>query len=172
MAQKREKEETELKVPETLTLCTPSITSDDRRSSPERSDPKIGVVAGVIVDFRSTSTEKIDLPHKRKAESVEKIDDGACESRTDKIDLPLKRKAEVLEIVENGGACKRRAVNRCSGCNKKVGLTGFKCRCGEMFCSQHRYSDRHDCSYDYKAAGREAIARENPVVKAAKLLKV
>ena len=162
MAQKREKEETELKVPETLTLCTPSITSDDRRSSPERSDPKIGVVAGVIVDFRS------DLPQKRKVETFE---DGACESRAEKTDLPLKRKAEVLEI-DNGGACKRRAVNRCSGCNKKVGLTGFKCRCGEMFCSQHRYSDRHDCSYDYKAAGREAIARENPVVIAAKLLKV
>ncbi|PWA41516.1 Zinc finger, AN1-type [Artemisia annua] len=165
MAQKREKEETELKVPETLTLCTPSITSDDRRSSPERSDPKIGVVAGVIVDFRS------DLPQKRKAEAIEPVDDGACELRAEKIDLPLKRKAEVLEI-DNGGACKRRAVNRCSGCNKKVGLTGFKCRCGEIFCSQHRYSDRHDCSYDYKAAGREAIARENPVVKAAKLLKV
>ncbi|KAI3740297.1 hypothetical protein L2E82_30725 [Cichorium intybus] len=40
-----------------------------------------------------------------------------------------------------------------------------------MFCSEHRYSDRHDCSYDYKAAGREAIARENPVVRAAKILK-
>ncbi|KAD6119801.1 hypothetical protein E3N88_11072 [Mikania micrantha] len=40
-----------------------------------------------------------------------------------------------------------------------------------MFCSEHRYTDRHDCSYDYKDAEREAIARENPVVKAAKILK-
>lgn len=39
------------------------------------------------------------------------------------------------------------------------------------FCpeSAHRYSDRHDCSYDYNAAGREAIARENLVVRAAKI---
>ncbi|KAL9256425.1 Zinc finger A20 and AN1 domain-containing stress-associated protein 5-like protein [Drosera capensis] len=66
----------------------------------------------------------------------------------------------------------RKTVNRCSGCRKRVGLTGFRCRCGEMFCSEHRYSDRHDCSFDYKAAGRAAIARENPVVRAAKLLKV
>ncbi|CAN1238316.1 Zinc finger A20 and AN1 domain-containing stress-associated protein 5 [Linum grandiflorum] len=34
-------------------------------------------------------------------------------------------------------------------------MTGFRCRCGELFCSEHRYSDRHDCSYDYKTAGRE-----------------
>ncbi|MBA0680351.1 hypothetical protein Goari_012056 [Gossypium aridum] len=69
-------------------------------------------------------------------------------------------------------AAEKKSVNRCSGCRKRVGLTGFRCRCGELFCSDHRYSDRHDCSYDYKAAGREAIARENPVVKAAKIIRV
>ncbi|MCL7047028.1 hypothetical protein MKW94_008104 [Papaver nudicaule] len=63
-------------------------------------------------------------------------------------------------------------VNRCCGCRKKVGLTGFRCRCGDMYCSEHRYSDRHDCSFDYKAAGRETIARENPVVKAAKIVRL
>ncbi|CAN0877871.1 Zinc finger A20 and AN1 domain-containing stress-associated protein 5, partial [Linum grandiflorum] len=66
----------------------------------------------------------------------------------------------------------QKEVNRCCGCRRKVGLTGFRCRCGELFCSEHRYSDRHDCSYDYKTAGREAIARENPVVKAAKIVRV
>ncbi|KAL6573406.1 AN1-type zinc finger protein 6 [Orobanche hederae] len=94
MVQKREKEETELNVPETLTLCTLSITFDDRISSPERPDPKIGVVAGVTIDFRS------DLPQKRKAKT---FDDGARESHADKIDLPLKRKAEELEVADNGG---------------------------------------------------------------------
>ncbi|KAG8363003.1 hypothetical protein BUALT_BualtUnG0015100 [Buddleja alternifolia] len=56
-----------------------------------------------------------------------------------------------------------REVNRCSGscCRKQINLTIFGCRCGDMFCSEHIYSDRHDCSYDYKAAGREAIAKEN-----------
>ncbi|XP_074318910.1 zinc finger A20 and AN1 domain-containing stress-associated protein 4-like [Silene latifolia] len=63
-------------------------------------------------------------------------------------------------------------VKRCSGCRKRVGLTGFRCRCGDLFCAEHRYSDRHECSYDYKSAGRAAIARENPVVRAAKILKV
>ncbi|KAL7229158.1 hypothetical protein ACSBR2_007790 [Camellia fascicularis] len=67
---------------------------------------------------------------------------------------------------------KSREVNRCSGCKRKIGLTGFRCRCGDLFCLEHWYSDRHDCSFDYKAAGREAIARENPVVRATKILKV
>ena len=65
-----------------------------------------------------------------------------------------------------------RKSNRCFWCNKRVGLTGFKCRCGDMFCSQHRYSDKHDCTFDYKTAGREAIAKANPVVKAPKIDKI
>ncbi|KAF8780998.1 hypothetical protein HU200_000966 [Digitaria exilis] len=62
-------------------------------------------------------------------------------------------------------------ANRCSSCRKRVGLTGFRCRCGELFCGAHRYSDRHGCSYDYKGAARDAIARENPVVRAAKIVR-
>ena len=65
----------------------------------------------------------------------------------------------------------RSSVNRCHSCRKRVGLTGFRCRCGELFCGSHRYSDRHECSFDYKSVGRDAIARENPVVRAAKIVR-
>ena len=44
----------------------------------------------------------------------------------------------------------KKKKNRCQSCKKKVGLTGFTCRCGGLFCSIHRYSDKHDCSFDYK----------------------
>ena len=27
---------------------------------------------------------------------------------------------------------------------------GFECRCGLYFCGIHRYSDKHDCPFDYK----------------------
>ena len=47
----------------------------------------------------------------------------------------------------------KREVNRCFGCRRKVGLTGFWCQCGELFCAEHWYTDRHMCNYDYKAAG-------------------
>ncbi|KAL3537382.1 hypothetical protein ACH5RR_000748 [Cinchona calisaya] len=54
----------------------------------------------------------------------------------------------------------KREVNRCLGCRRKVGLIGFRCRCGELFFSKHRYSDCHDDSYDYKFAdGRRLLGR-------------
>ena len=62
--------------------------------------------------------------------------------------------------------------NRCLSCRNKVGLTGFQCRCGGTFCSMHRYADSHECSFDYKKAGREQIAKQNPVVMAEKINKI
>lgn len=62
--------------------------------------------------------------------------------------------------------------NRCLSCRKKVGLTGFKCRCGGTFCSMHHYADSHECTFDYKQAGRELIAKQNPLVKADKITKI
>ncbi|KAK7337221.1 hypothetical protein VNO77_17784 [Canavalia gladiata] len=62
--------------------------------------------------------------------------------------------------------------NRCGACRKRVGLTGFKCRCGATFCGTHRYPEKHDCGFDFKAVGREEIARANPVIKAEKLKRI
>ncbi|KAL8094863.1 hypothetical protein AgCh_036395 [Apium graveolens] len=62
--------------------------------------------------------------------------------------------------------------NRCSSCRKRVGLMGFTCKCGVTFCGTHRYPEQHGCTFDFKAVGREAIARDNPLVKADKLDKI
>lgn len=62
-----------------------------------------------------------------------------------------------------------KVANRCSSCNKKVGLTGFKCKCGSTYCGVHRYPENHECTFDFKASGRDAIAKSNPVVKAEKI---
>ncbi|KAL2326468.1 hypothetical protein Fmac_025526 [Flemingia macrophylla] len=97
---------------------------------------------------------------------------AAASSRSPKRSLPSDSQDDAAARHPISPSHPKRAVNRCSGCRRRVGLTGFRCRCGDLFCADHRYSDRHDCSYDYKAAGREAIARENPVVKAPKILKV
>merc|ERR1711976_705687 len=43
---------------------------------------------------------------------------------------------------------KKPKKNRCHTCKKKVGLTGFQCRCGGLYCGLHRYSDKHDCTFD------------------------
>ncbi|VVA91096.1 unnamed protein product [Arabis nemorensis] len=61
---------------------------------------------------------------------------------------------------------------RCLSCNKKVGVTGFRCKCGSTFCGAHRYPESHDCEFDFKAAARDAIAKANPVVKADKVERI
>ncbi|XP_069619524.1 AN1-type zinc finger protein 5 isoform X2 [Ranitomeya imitator] len=62
--------------------------------------------------------------------------------------------------------------NRCFMCRKKIGLTGFDCRCGNLFCGLHRYSDKHNCPYDYKAEAAAKIRKENPVVVAEKIQRI
>ncbi|CAO2166192.1 unnamed protein product [Urochloa humidicola] len=76
--------------------------------------------------------------------------------------------AAATEEKEQGKAHAKGSGRRCAACGRKVGLMGFECRCGGVFCGDHRYSDRHGCCFDYRGAGRDAIARANPVVRADK----
>ncbi|CAL8086052.1 unnamed protein product [Orchesella dallaii] len=68
--------------------------------------------------------------------------------------------------------CDLKKKNRCQLCNKKLGLTGFECRCGGFFCATHRYSDKHGCTFDYRQLGAEQIRKNNPVVIAEKIRKI
>lgn len=52
------------------------------------------------------------------------------------------------------------------------GVSGFDCRCGNLFCGLHRYSDKHNCPYDYKAEAANKIRKENPVVVADKIQRI
>ncbi|KAL6981676.1 switch-activating protein Sap1 [Sarracenia purpurea var. burkii] len=177
MAQRTEKEETEFKaVPEKITLCINNC----------------GVIGNPVTDnmcqkcFNATTARTstasvvvVTPPHKfsvggggdnnPRSTSSLSPERNFCPDETSRNptaqDRPISADGPQTAIA-------KREVNRCSGCRRKVGLTGFRCRCGDLFCAEHRYSDRHDCSYDYKAASREAIARENPVVKAAKIVRV
>lgn len=91
------------------------------------------------------------------------------------VEKPEKVEEKDVPCVEEGPSCggiEKQPPNRCLTCRKRVGLTGFKCRCGGTFCSVHRYSEKHECSFDYKGAGRDAIAKANPVVKADKVEKI
>lgn len=67
---------------------------------------------------------------------------------------------------------KSKKKNRCGICRKKVGLTGFECRCGGLYCGIHRYSDKHNCSFDYRQLGAQEIRRNNPVVIGEKIQKI
>lgn len=59
--------------------------------------------------------------------------------------------------------------NRCQVCNKRAGLVPFECRCGRTFCRLHRMPEVHACEFDFKAAGRVVLHKENPVCVVDKL---
>ncbi|KAB7502645.1 AN1-type zinc finger protein 4, partial [Armadillidium nasatum] len=62
---------------------------------------------------------------------------------------------------------------RCRQCKKKIGVaTSYACRCGLVFCAQHRYAETHNCTYDYKSAGKKIIEIANPLVIPEKLPKI
>lgn len=82
---------------------------------------------------------------------------------------PSSSESSSFSSANFGGDQGQPKKNRCWSCNKKVGLTGFTCKCGSTFCGTHRYPEKHECTYDFKVAGRVAIAKANPVVKAPKL---
>ncbi|CAL9708482.1 unnamed protein product [Knipowitschia caucasica] len=77
-----------------------------------------------------------------------------------------------LSSDESNGDTPKPKKNRCFMCRKRVGLTGFDCRCGNLFCGIHRYSDKHNCPYDYKAEAAAKIRKENPVVVADKIQRI
>ncbi|KAI4346738.1 hypothetical protein L6164_007610 [Bauhinia variegata] len=58
---------------------------------------------------------------------------------------------------------------RCNNCNKRIGLAGFECRCGDVFCGKHRYPEEHACKVNFKESGRQILAKLNPICKADKL---
>ena len=58
-------------------------------------------------------------------------------------------------------------------CRKKVSIAArFSCRCGYEFCATHRLAEDHECSFDWKGMGREALTKANPLVQASKVDKI
>jgi hypothetical protein len=67
---------------------------------------------------------------------------------------------------------KRERAN-CAQCSKKLGPAQvYVCKCQQNFCSMHRYSDRHCCSFDYKSVGKTELEKNNPLVKKDKILRL
>ncbi|KAK6933765.1 Zinc finger, AN1-type [Dillenia turbinata] len=176
MAQKTEKEETEFKVPETLSLC---INNCGFTGNPATNNmcqncfkSTTATPSNTTSTTVKTSASAVLSPHKLAKPFRSSLNRSRERSNspaeTSKDVAPQDRRSDGDEAPPPA----KREVNRCSGCRRKVGLTGFRCRCGDLFCPEHRYSDRHDCSFDYKTAGRETISRENPVVKAAKIVRI
>lgn len=78
-----------------------------------------------------------------------------------------------LPPVKGPTGGRKKSSKHCFHCGKKTGLaTSYECRCGHNFCASHRYAETHDCTYDYKSAGRRFLQETNPLVSAPKLPKI
>ena len=52
---------------------------------------------------------------------------------------------------------RKKKKNRCSfnGCNKKLKLTDFPCRCKNKYCAKHRTQESHNCIELQKVVDKE-----------------
>lgn len=60
-----------------------------------------------------------------------------------------------------------KSQNRCKQCNKKIKFTEIlisTCRCGNLYCSLHRNSKEHNCSFNYLEHSQNIIQKNNPAV--------
>ncbi|KAK9692669.1 AN1-like Zinc finger [Popillia japonica] len=99
--------------------------------------------------------------------NIEAIEEGASANATADTSV-----TDADNSDKEGDKDAKKKKNRCATCRKKVGLTGFECRCGGLFCAVHRYSDKHDCSFNYREMGAQEIRRNNPVVVGEKIQKI
>ncbi|GLT48736.1 hypothetical protein SLA2020_223440 [Shorea laevis] len=137
--------------PATQNLCS-KCYRDLQLKEQQSSSAKQALNQTLVSSSSSASSE-----HSASSPAVEKSD-------------PVTDRAggEEAVVAEVQQAC----PNRCLACRKRVGITGFQCRCGMVFCGTHRYPEQHGCTFDFKGMGKEQIARANPVVKAPKMEKI
>lgn len=58
--------------------------------------------------------------------------------------------------------------SRCWGCKRKIGILGIQCKCGFIFCGEHRYPDTHKCTFDHRHAQQHKIRKDNQQIKSSK----
>lgn len=157
-----------------------SSSSNQSSSSPGRSSPtSITTVASSSSASLITTGTSSSLPVASSAIPVPSLENkdaaaassslSAATSNSSLSSSVAEGDSDAAEALDKDGKKKK---NRCATCRKKVGLTGFECRCGGLYCSVHRYSDKHECSFNYRELGAEEIRRNNPVVVGQKIQKI
>ncbi|XP_077996862.1 AN1-type zinc finger protein 6-like [Glandiceps talaboti] len=157
---------------QTSNITSPSNTSSSTSSSSTSSSvPDPG--AASLTTTTTTTTTSITVSN-NAASKEESQPIGATANLDDSQGSPSTSTASSSSSSDekDGNDKKTKKRNRCYTCRKKVGLTGFECRCGGLYCSIHRYSDKHNCTFDYRAEGQEQIRKNNPVIVGEKIQKI
>ena len=157
--------------PATMNLCAKCYTDihlEEQHHASSKSSIEIALSSSSSSSSAASSSNSLTEslpPHPPPALTLPEV----------QLQLPAPAAADVAveaEVAAVAATATANKPNRCLMCRKRVGLTGFKCRCGTTFCGVHRYPEKHACTFDFKAVGREEIARANPIIKAEKLRKI
>ena len=83
-------------------------------------------------------------------------------------------KEKPIEIKENKNSFEPIRPKRCQnyGCKTKLMLADFPCKCSNFYCSQHRFSESHKCTFNYKEQGVKLIEKNLVQVNGSKLNKL
>jgi len=108
------------------------------------------------------------LPEQPKVEEVKPVEEKIV------IEEKIIVEEKVVEPIVEAEKPKpvEKESNKCSKCTKKVGVLGWKCKCGSTYCKNHRLPEDHDCEFDFKQEGIAKLAKQNPLVVASKLEKI
>lgn len=60
---------------------------------------------------------------------------------------------------------------KCSNCNKKMNIE-FNCKCTKLFCMKCYIPEKHNCSFDYKQAGKLELMNKLEKVVNDKVIKI
>ncbi len=77
----------------------------------------------------------------------------------------LKYEAEKLTektvVTEKSEPTEKKKITRCQAecCRRKLGVVVFDCRCGKVFCGEHRLSENHNCNFDYRALHKKELLK-------------
>jgi AN1-type zinc finger and ubiquitin domain-containing protein 1 len=127
-------------------------------------------IVTAVSTAQSLSDNPVHLPIAEQTNSacnkLRKLSAGRSRSRVGSA-------ATAFRIPSVKMALGKKSSQRCSFCGKRMRLAMcFQCRCGNNFCSTHRYAETHSCTFDYKAEGRKLLEQNNPVIAAPKLPKM
>merc|ERR1719411_1971567 len=138
------------------TAITSSVPSSSPTSNMNKSGPiSVETASPTVILPSSSSTLQTEKRNESESDPLE-----AAASASSALGGDNPAIGDGSEGSENhDGQSGKKKKNRCFSCKKKVGLTGFTCRCGGLFCSIHRYSDKHECNFDYKELGAVEIRK-------------
>lgn len=174
---KKEAEESQSPPTTSSSTQTPptSGTSSDGPSSQSTlsTPPQASSASTSIPDLKETTLSESVPENNSNIKNSEELAAAASSETAENCPSPRKTSHPADEDSDPDPVpAKKPKKNRCASCKKKLGLTGFTCRCGGQFCSLHRYSDKHDCDFDYKAMGEQEISQNNPQILAQKVAKL